>query len=622
MTLDYSSYGTTAYLRLGEPRLEVVKLFQPLAGADISANDAPLDYRLITVKDDAAGIFYSPGSKADRDVSTGELSVYKPGVKRGFVKLELNSSFYHNIHSRLISESTIANTVTFGHIINTSKATDEAGKIAEALASLRLPKAPYTPQMRSVVLDYKSSVDIDVSVNTSTNEAARGKEIQEKYENRVEQFFHLTPFGSVEIFPAGDAPIGSIQHPGEIVVTRDLVPQFDSKSAIAANADINDPEGTLLIGIKDLNPPQNLTLYFALAEGTENTALEPAGVIWSFLVNNQWVPFMPDKIVMDTTNGLVNTGIITFELSSYIDIDNSVLPEGLHWIRASVPNNLEAFSDVIEIRTQSAQASFFDKENAADRIAEPVEGGTISKLVLNDFAIKTIEQPLPSFGGRVKEQSQQFYGRVSERISHKQRAVTISDYERIVLEEFNDILKVKCINHMDPDTELSPGSVTIVVIPYPVSRFESKNIELRAGAGRLESIERYLRDIASPFIQLDVRNPSYEQVQLSFAVDFLPGFDRRHYEKQLQLDIQKFLAPWAFGEPESIKFGGEIKASAILNHIEELPYVDYITEFTVKHYHESNPLGANAETVKATTSASILVAHTNHIITEPNNSNC
>jgi hypothetical protein len=55
--------------------------------------------------------------------------------------------------------------------------------------------------------------------------------------------------------------------------------------------------------------------------------------------------------------------------------------------------------------------------------------------------------PFPSFGGRETEDSSQFYKRVSERLRHKERAITIFDYERLVLESFPSIYKVKCVNH-------------------------------------------------------------------------------------------------------------------------------------------------------------------------------
>ena len=64
--------------------------------------------------------------------------------------------------------------------------------------------------------------------------------------------------------------------------------------------------------------------------------------------------------------------------------------------------------------------------------------------------------------------SDAFYVRVSERLRHKARAITIWDYEHLILEAFPLIHKVKCLNHtksVDADyNEVLHGHVTIITI--------------------------------------------------------------------------------------------------------------------------------------------------------------
>src|SRR5690606_38307786 len=96
---------------------------------------------------------------------------------------------------------------------------------------------------------------------------------------------------------------------------------------------------------------------------------------------------------------------------------------------------------------------------------EPLPPGTISKLLLADPAVKKIEQPVTSSGGKTLEDDASWYRWVSERLRHKQRAVSPWDYERLILEAFPEIYKVKCIPHARPGNELSPGHVMLVPVP-------------------------------------------------------------------------------------------------------------------------------------------------------------
>ena len=59
--------------------------------------------------------------------------------------------------------------------------------------------------------------------------------------------------------------------------------------------------------------------------------------------------------------------------------------------------------------------------------------------------------------------------------------------------------------------------------------------------------------------------------------------DRLYYEQQLQTEVTAFLSPWAFGRATEIEFGGRIHESVLINFIEERPYVDYLTNFTLFH---------------------------------------
>jgi hypothetical protein len=80
------------------------------------------------------------------------------------------------------------------------------------------------------------------------------------------------------------------------------------------------------------------------------------------------------------------------------------------------------------------------------------------------------------------------------------------------------------------------------------------------------------------------------------------------YSEQLRSEIVRFLSPWAFGETGEVRFGGRLAKSALIDFIEERPYVDFITDVILKQKPEGQPLIGNIETAVATTSRSILVS--------------
>ncbi len=62
------------------------------------------------------------------------------------------------------------------------------------------------------------------------------------------------------------------------------------------------------------------------------------------------------------------------------------------------------------------------------------------------------------------------------------------------------------------------------------------------------------------------------------------------YLQMLHEDIKRYLCPWLFGEVANFKVGSVLYRSEILNFINRLPYIDYVTGFSLVHfYYEKHP---------------------------------
>ena len=256
-------------------------------------------------------------------------------------------------------------------------------------------------------------------------------------------------------------------------------------------------------------------------------------------------------------------------------------------------------------------------EVVADRTATPLPAGTISKLVARQAAVKSVAQPGASFGGRPTESDSDHRVRVSERLRHKQRAVTMEDYERIVLEQFPEIYKVRCINHTDGCSEYAPGKVRLVVVPDQRGQTSVDPLRPRASVGTLERVEHYVRELASDFTDIEVANPDYEEVRTRFRVRFRAGYDVGHHLRQLDDDIVQLLSPWRYDDAPDLTFGGRIHRSWLLAQIEDFPYVDFVADFQIDHVKDpaAGTTDFDVEQAEATRSSTVLVSARNHQIT-------
>jgi hypothetical protein len=265
--------------------------------------------------------------------------------------------------------------------------------------------------------------------------------------------------------------------------------------------------------------------------------------------------------------------------------ENTVMPPGMHWIKATIPKNSSAVSETTGIHPHAIHVVFTNAEaNNKLRLSKPLQAGSISKLEVADASVKSVKQPYESFGGLVPEIEQQFYVRVSETLRHKGRAIQAFDYERLVLQAFPQLFKVKCINHSlglnaheyKNDFPYAGGYVLMVVIPDLNKLKAGNSFEPKAPVSLLEDINEFIRQRISPFVRFRAMNPRYEQVDFCLKIRLHKGKDENYYKEQVGADIRRFLAPWAVGDYYKLTFGQCVYRSDIIQFLETRDYLDFI----------------------------------------------
>lgn len=480
-----------------------------------------------------AGVDYNHNSNPQK------ITKYDQNTQTGFIKIDLAgpstedfSAFGHAAYPQLYTQRAIA-------LSKYDVPPDDPGYNPPSL-----PSEPYTPAIKSLSLDYTSAQTINF-MNTGAD--------------RTEKFFHIRPFGYSE----------------NLSGIPSLLPQYPD-------------EGTLYIGIKDLEPPQQLSILFRPAEGSAapDNELSRENIEWSYLSGAQWKPLDTRQILSDTTKAFQATGIIRFNIPSDASLQHNLMPGGLHWLRAAVKKDATGAGKFIALHTQAVIAGFTDRDNDPSRLDQALGAQSISALAEKQPAVKNVTQPYPSFNGKAAEQHDAFYTRISERLRHKARAVSGWDYERLVLEKFPSIYKVKCLNHTE-DTENRAGYITLVTLPGPEHKNAADPLEPKTSNKTLTAIGEYIQKYNSPFVKVDVKNPRYEQLLLRFKVRFTEGADQGYYRQLLEEEIIRFLSPWAYEDEEDIVFGNQVYKSAVLDFVEKRPYVDFVTDFVLYHIFEA-----------------------------------
>ncbi len=534
---------------------------------------------------------------------------FTPGSKYGFVRLVL-------ISPTRIDLAPFATTVpfdAFGHNAFPRRYATQAIALSQNLPPdprPPLPNEPYTPVLNSLSLDYSAT-----SALVPGDPHATGT------------FLIVGPFGAT---PASDRAVARV------------VPEIDGEAA-------------LFLGIDRIAPPANLSMFFQIDVGTASSAtvLKCGDTEWSYLAaGDSWRPLSSSAVLIDSTEGFQRPGLIAISVPRDASLAHHSLPSDMVWLRGLIRRPPDSAARTLAVRTNAALARFqpgpLPLEDSEQHLVSGLPASTITRLVRPNANISRVEQPIPSFGGRATERDTEYFRRSSERLRHRNRAVTAWDLERLVLEAFPDVFKVKCLSHTDANGLVTAGHAALVIVPNVRQTGSTNVLEPRAGAVLMGRIQEHLAAVTSPFATVHVIHPVFERIRVEGKVVFTTGRDPGYFARVLNDDLRRFLSPWAYQEGEDILFGARIYRSEILAFVEGREYVDHLTDLKLYHSFDGparggigsmtigvdfiirpNPrpaiaemtigddfvVGRGVEVAETTQAHAVLVSHPEHLIT-------
>jgi len=466
---------------------------------------------------------------------------------------------------------------------------------AKKSKKLPLPNPPYIALIRSLTVDYL----LEHSETLGAGSAKNVDDIDLKV-------FHIYPFGAKEVYP------------GKRNSPYSLIPDFDQGN-------------NLYIGLTGIKPGQVLSLLFQLEENNfTNLAKETEPIVWSYLDDNTWVYLTEKDVLVDNTNNFINTGIIKIKLPTDLKTGNTVLSSQLYWIRASAKGNANVKSKIIAIYPQVVVATRVVTNNPN---ASHIPPGAIKSLKNKITGIQSITQPFQSFGGKKAETDEQFYIRVSERLRHNQKLLTSRDIEQAILDRFPEILLVKCISPQEYTKayiEKHRPNPRVVLIPREQVNGLFLSDEPKVNLSIRYQVKKFLEKSVSSFVKIDVENTVYERIKVVCTIKFKSDglTDTGMYIRKLNDDIKRYLCPWLYDGASVFKIGTSIYIGEMLNYLKKLPYIKYITGFSLVHFYYNNALedddrkarivdyaNNNDAYIKGTLPETVLIPSTTHLIT-------
>lgn len=467
------------------------------------------------------------------------LTEFSNTTQSGYLKLELSQpamGFGHSLYPRLFAKRMAENARPRPFSL-----------IAEESAPMELPTEPHTPTINSLSLSYTAKSSINL----------RRTELKENAAGADDRIFRLHPFGIETVYA------------NKKLKTPYLLPRFDD-------------QGYLYLGIEQLQTSRLLSLYFDIEDSQKKYNHLPLEIQWHYLSGDNWQPFGPDQIISDSTVMFSTRGIVQIYCPADMTKGDGLMDSQFHWIRVSANGNLDITGRCTNIILHAVEASWVDSGDSEHLTTPPEERPPISGLDGNVPGITGAEQLSAFYGGLPAESEEDFYTRGSERLRHKNRAVNIWDYERLVLEKFPAIQQVKCIGQHGYEDELPIGRVLIVVVP----RIDGTSTTPKVGYHVLTDIERYLSTLCGPFVDFRVINPVYEPLKVNCKVKLEDQSIHKGGQawKELHGAITNFICPWL--KDGILQLGGTISKTEVLALINENEHVAFATAFSMVQVYE------------------------------------
>ncbi|MEO1676930.1 MAG: hypothetical protein AAFU80_02095 [Pseudomonadota bacterium] len=407
-----------------------------------------------------------------------------------------------------------------------------------ALSPTPMPKPPITPMAASATIDYSATAEVGVDPTAG-------------------RLIALLPFGT-HAKGARPLPLADI-------------PRQDGRSFA----------GTLYMGLDGTQPLERLTIHVNVegAAGRARLATRPPEdlpeLVWRYLDGDTWRDFARSAVESDGTEGFRGPGIVTLRLPSDWARPSGIMPPADLWLSVSVPTThvASALGAAQGISLHAVGATRHREPGDAPPPAPvtAVLDGTVAA------AISGVGSQRPALLGAPAETTEAFRIRVSERLSHKDRAVLFRDYERITLDAFPEIGDARAVRGPN-------GAVWLAVAP----RRTASGSDLTVSDRLLGRIAEHLgARIPLNANRLVVRPVAPESIRVSAAAK-LSTRAGPSTPAAVNRAAELAVAPWLADPSEPLPIGtGALTVATVSSAIEALDDVRQVLNLHLTRFFET-----------------------------------
>lgn len=216
--------------------------------------------------------------------------------------------------------------------------------------------------------------------------------------------------------------------------------------------------------------------------------------------------------------------------------------------------------------------------------------------------IDSVFNPVDAEGGTDVEDMTQIRDRGPRSIRHRNKAVTLTDYEWIVQEASPKIAKVKGLSVTNPQKQFRPGWITMMVLPY------SDDVKPLPSAELISDVTTYLSSKAMTCLtdevelqQINIIPPNYLRIDADAKIVVKNISDVKEAESLVFQKFVQFFHPITGGPANAgWEFGRGVYKSEIYEALEGIEKVDYVFGVVLKaseQLYEINVKGSIKATI-------------------------
>jgi hypothetical protein len=217
--------------------------------------------------------------------------------------------------------------------------------------------------------------------------------------------------------------------------------------------------------------------------------------------------------------------------------------------------------------------------------------GTIAQLKTTVPFIKAVTNFEAATGGTDAESLESLRDRIPRQLRHRDRAVTVEDYEDLAMQASPEVARAKCVPlhnlAVNPvitsETPTTPGVLSVIIVPNSDAPNPSPSLEL------IDRVQSYLDRRRLPNADLVVVEPEYIRVDVTTEVALVSLDSANSVEVTVRQTLDRFLHPLTGGlDGNGWDFGREPYKSDLYALLEAIPGVDRIHSLSISPTPESS----------------------------------